>query len=102
MDSILLNELINYIEKQADTANGHNYVQDDRGSYQKERYLKNVISETKELRKYGEDMIALENVLDNLYEVSFLVDAHMAELIRKIFQGYIPEWIENILNSGEK
>lgn len=99
MDSILLNEFIDYIEKQMEQTNEQIYVQDDKGIYQKDLYIKNIISETKELIKYGEGVIALENMLDNLCEVSLSIDAPAIDIIRKAFNGMVPERIETILNS---
>lgn len=99
MDSILLNEFIDYVENQTKLSNNQKYVQDDRGVYQKDLYIKNVISETKELIKYGEEVIAIENMLDNLCEVSLFIDVYAIELLRKTFNGKVPERIEKILNS---
>ena len=64
---------------------------------QKDLYVKDVISETKELIKYGEGVIALENMLDNLFEVSLFIDAHAIEFIRKAFNGIVQEQIETTL-----
>lgn len=91
MDSAILNEFIDYIEKQM-------YVQDKSGIYQKDLYVKNIIFEAKELIRYGERVIALENMLDNLCEISFPIDANGIYLIRKVFIGTVPERIEKILN----
>lgn len=99
MDSILLNEFIDYVENQTKLSNNQKYVQDDRGVYQKDLYIKNVISETKELIKYGEEVIAIENMLDNLCEVSLFIDVYAIELLRKTLNGKVPERIEKILNS---
>lgn len=99
MNRILLNEFIDYVEKQIKLSNEQEYVQDDRGAYQKDLYVKNVISETKELMRYGEEVIAIENMLENLNEVSLSVDEYAIELIRKAFNGKVPKRIEKILNS---
>ncbi|MCI9338143.1 MAG: hypothetical protein HFH93_11510 [Lachnospiraceae bacterium] len=98
MDSAILNEFIDYIEKQMEQRNKQWYVQDKSGIYQKDLYVKNIIFEAKELVRYGERVIALENMLDNLCEISFPIDANGLELIRKVFIGTVPERIEKILN----
>lgn len=99
MDSNLLNEFIDYVEKQIKQTNKQMYVQDDKGIYQTDLYVENIISEARKLIKYGEGMIAIENMLDNLCEVSFFIDAHAIELIQKAFNGIVPERIETILKS---
>lgn len=57
------------------------------------------ISETKELMRYGEEVMAIENILENLYESSLNGDEYAIELIRKVFNGKVPKRIEKILNS---
>lgn len=99
MDNTLLNEFIDYVEKQLGQTNKQEYICDGRGTYQKDLYVDNIISETRELIKYGETVIALENMLDNLCEVSLFIDAHAINLIRRTFNGMVPERIETILNS---
>lgn len=99
MDRILLNEFVDYAERQIMSSNEREYVQDNRGNYQKDSYVKNVISETKELMRYGEEVIAIENMLENLNEVSLNVDEYAIGLIRKAFNGIVPKSIENILDS---
>ena len=65
-------------------------------------YIKKIISETKELIKYEEGIIAIENLLDNLCEVSLSVDAHTIALIHKAFDEKVPERIERSLDSLTK
>ena len=48
--------------------------------------------------RYGEEVIAIENMLENLNEVSLSVDEYAIELIRKAFNGKVPKRIEKILN----
>ena len=97
MNKALLNELLEYIEMQLKLNNKQEQVEDDKGSYQTNDYIDNVISETKELIEYNEVVIALENMLENLYEVSLCIDDHVRELIYDIFAGEIPESIEKLL-----
>lgn len=99
MERILLNEFVDYVEKQIMSSNEQEYVQDNKGIYQKDLYVKNVISETKELMRYGEEVIAIENMLENLNEVSLSVDGYAIELIQRAFDGKVPKRIEKILNS---
>lgn len=99
MERILLNKFVDYVEKQIMSSNEQEYIQDNRGIYPKDLYIKNVISETKELMRYGEEVIAIENMLENLNEVSFSVDGYGIELIQKAFDGKVPKRIEKILNS---
>ena len=99
MDSTLLNEFIDYVEKQLGQINKQDNIHDGRGTYQKDLYVDNIISETKELIKYGETVIALENMFDNLCEVSLFIDAHAINLIRRAFNDMVPERIETSLNN---
>ena len=97
MDRSLLYGLLDHIEMQLRLNNEQEQVEDGKGSYQTNNYIDNVIFETKELIEYNEVVIALENMLENLYEVSLCIDDHVRELIYDIFVGLIPESIEKLL-----
>ena len=97
MDRSLLYGLLDHIEMQLRLNNEQEQVEDGKGSYQTNDYIDNVISETKELIKYNDVVIALENMLENLNEVSLYIDDHARELIYDIFEGEIPERVENLL-----
>lgn len=97
MDKSLLNGLLDHIEMQLKLNNKQEQVEDGKGSYQTNDYIDNVISETKELIKYNEVVIALENMLENLNEVSLCINDHARELIYDVFEGKIPERVEKLL-----
>ncbi len=99
MDRKLLNEFVDYVEKQTGLLNPQTYVQDEQGVYQKDLYIKNVIADAKELIGYGEGVIAIENMLDNLYEVSLTINTNAIELLRKAFDEKVPDRIEETLNA---
>lgn len=79
-----LEEFIKQIEELSKANDKKDYVRDSRGSYLKSSYLDNLITETRELMKYGEYKIALEMMLDNLDEVSIVLDEKMIHLARRM------------------
>lgn len=85
MNKKYLNQFIQQIEVLARTCGSDELVGDEAGAYPKASYLDHVISDAKELIKYGEHRIALENILDNLQEVSIILDKRTYELARKAF-----------------
>lgn len=65
---------IEYIEESILWCEDEEYVTDSRGCYPKDAYLKSIVEEAKELIKYGEVEIALENIRENLSEVSIGIE----------------------------
>lgn len=61
------------------------YVTDSRGCYPKDAYLKSIVAEAKELIKYGEVEIALENIFENLSEASIDIEKEAAQLLQQAF-----------------
>jgi len=64
--------------------------------------LESFVFECKELIKYGEYMIALENLLDNLSEVSILLDNKTIDFARLAFGEQITEYHETLLKTLNK
>ena len=79
----LLEEFIKQIEELS-KADKKDYVRDSCESYLKSSYLDDLVTETRELMKYGEYKIALEMMLDNLDEVSIVLDEKMIHLARRM------------------
>ena len=76
------------------------YIQDSGGGcYLKSEYMKELIYEARELIKYGEGTIALENLLENLSEVSICIDEEAVELAKQVFGNRLSEEKEKVLNS---
>lgn len=98
MNGGAVSKFIEYIEAMA-MCGEQDYVRDSRGCYLKNVYIRNIISEAKELIKYGEAEIALENILENLSEVSIFIDRDAAILVQQAFGEKFSSKIENILNS---
>lgn len=99
MERNSLNEFVSHMEKLVEQSDESEYVQDAKGRYLKVEYINSLIVETKELIKYGELEIALENMLENLSEVSFVLDEETANLARQAFGMKISVGIEKIINS---
>lgn len=57
-------EFINQIEELMRESDKEEYVLDEAGMYLKVLYLEHLISEARELIKYGESKIALENMVE--------------------------------------
>lgn len=77
-------------------------VYDSSGSYSKSSFLSSVISDAKELIKYGEYQIALENMIDNLLEVSITLDKETVILARQAFGEEISSQNERVLEALER
>ena len=75
------------------------FVRDSRGCYPKDEYIKSIVAEAKDLIKYGEAAIAIENILENLSEVSISIDKEAAKLVKQAFGEKFSNKIEKILNS---
>ncbi|MCM1267516.1 MAG: hypothetical protein NC302_06395 [Bacteroidales bacterium] len=74
-------------------------VSDSRGCYPKGEYIKYTVAEAKELIKYGEAAIAIENILENLSAVSISIDKEAAKLVKQAYGEKYSNKIEKILNS---
>ena len=83
MEKVFLDEFINEIELLSKSRKYEDYVEDSSGIYQKCIVLEHLVSEARELVSYGEYKIALENILDNLHEVSITLDKKIIALARK-------------------
>lgn len=99
MNKALLDEILKHIEKLIKQSDESEYVKDARGSYSKVEYINNLVAEAKELIKYGEFEIALENMLENLNEVSIFIDEETANLARLAFGSKISVEMQKIINS---
>lgn len=93
---------IDQIEKLMKVSNEEEYVQDEAGVYLKIPYLKDLIFEARRLTKYGEYKIALENMLENLNEVSISLDKITIELAYRAFDNQISTYMEGLLNDLTK
>jgi hypothetical protein len=102
MNRDFLDEFINQLEKIMEVSNKDEYVQDSKKSYLKIFYLENLIIEAKELIGYGEYVIALENMLENLNEVSILLDKYIVNLARQAFGEQITMYMEELLKKLTK
>ena len=99
MNKALLDEIVKHIEKLINQSDESEYVKDARGSYLKVEYMSNLVAEAKGLIKYGEFEIALENMLENLSEVSIFIDEETANLARQAFGSKISVKMQKIINS---
>lgn len=57
-----------------------------------------IHDEARELMKYGECKIALENMLENLSEVSILLDKSVIDFARQAFNGQVTRDLERLMN----
>ena len=101
MNRDFLEEFVKQIEALSKTSDKKDYVEDrdSCGSYLKHSYLDNLITETRELMKYEEYKIALEMLLDNLDEVSIVLDEKIINLARQAFGEKITVETEQLLNN---
>ena len=99
MNRDLLDDFIKHLENLLEQGNQSEYVRDAKGIYLKVEYMNNLIAEARELIQYGELEIALENMLENLSEVSFFIDEDTANLAKQAFGGKTSVGIEEIINS---
>ncbi|MDE7359906.1 MAG: hypothetical protein K2N39_10860 [Lachnospiraceae bacterium] len=97
MDKEAVDKFIEYIENMILLCK-EEYVRDSRGCYLKDEYLKGIVMEAKGLIKYGEAAIALENILENLSEVSIDIDREAAKLVKQAFGEKYSNRIERILS----
>ena len=102
MNKEYVEEFIDQIEKIMKVSGEEEYVQDEAGVYLKIPYLKNLILEARRLIKYGEYKIALENTLENLYEVSISLDKTTMVLVYQAFDTKICTYMEGLLSDLTK
>lgn len=76
---------IEYIDETILRCEDGEYVADNHGRYPRDTYLKSIVAEARELMKYGETEIALENLLENLNEVSIGINKEAAQLLEQAF-----------------
>lgn len=98
MNKEYVEEFIDQIEKLMKVSGEEEYVQDEAGLYLKVPYLKDLILEARRLIKYGEYKIALENILENLNEVSISLDEKTITLARQAFDNQISTHMEELLS----
>lgn len=98
MNKEYVEEFIDQIEKLMKVSGEEECVQDEAGVYLKVLYLKNLILEARRLIKYGEYKIALENILENLNEVSISLDKTTIALAHQAFDNKISTYMENLLS----
>lgn len=67
-------EFIDKLESTLENVDTNNIVENAFNSYNEKEYLENLIKEARELIKYNEWGIALENTIDNLLEVNYKLD----------------------------
>lgn len=70
-------EFINQIEQLAEKTKENYIVEDSRGKYNEKNYLKKLVNEAKELIDHNEWFIALENTIDNLYEIDYKLEKYV-------------------------
>jgi hypothetical protein len=92
-----LNGFIEQIEYLSITSHIDDEVKDNFGSYKKIEFLKSLVFECKELMRVCEYKIALENILENLNEVSILLDSKIIDLARKAFGDQKTDYHDELL-----
>lgn len=98
MNKFFLEAFIAQIESIQISCNPYERVKDERGEYSKSFYLENLVKEAKELIKHGEYKVSLENLLENLYEVSIYLDESVINLAFKAFGNQISPEIVLLIN----
>lgn len=64
--------------------------------------IKHAVQEAKELAKYGETRIALENLLENIIEERVSLNANQIQLVKDSFEGSLTEYNKKLINSIER
>lgn len=98
MNKEVLEAFVNRIEDLSKSEDANNYVEDAAGKYLKRNFLETAVSDAKKLIRYGEYKIALENLLENLNEVSIMLDEDTAELARMSFGERLAEEAEELFS----
>jgi hypothetical protein len=99
MNRLLCDKFISRIEELSKTFDSNDTVTDSFGTYSKIYVLENIVLETRNLIAYGEYKIALENMLANLCEISFVLDEKTIALARQAFGNESEEskiYLENL------
>ena len=99
MNKEFLEQFILKIEELKEKSDRNAVVYDKFGQYNKVVYIENVVIETRELIKYGENRIALENMLENINEIRIALDIDTITLARKAFGENISPYIEELLKA---
>ena len=61
---------------------------DSRGKkYNEKQYLEHLVKEARELIKYNEWLVALENAVDNLLEIDYKLDSNVLALASAAFKA---------------
>ncbi len=94
-----LSDFITKIEEMYEACNSEKMVRDAAGIYSAKSILGHLIADAKELMKYGEYQIALENLLENLSEVSFPLDRETVDLARRAFGENFSFYHQSLLSA---
>lgn len=73
-------EFINQLELLSIKADKERMIESVGGKYCEKDYLVHLVKEARELLKYNEWLIALENTLDNLCEVDYKLEGEILDL----------------------
>jgi hypothetical protein len=82
MNKEYFEQFVDELECLSQNCESHECVSDSAGTYSKAIVLGHLVTEARELIKYGEYRIALENLLENLNEVSLKLDNATINLAR--------------------
>ena len=66
----------------------HQEVQDSLNKHNKKQYIEYVVNSARDLLKYGEWLIALENTLENLYEVNIQLNPSILQHAEKALKAH--------------
>ncbi|MDI3320747.1 hypothetical protein [Pinibacter soli] len=80
-------EFIDQIEAVAKKENFDNCVKDGVSEYNEKMYLTRLVAIARELILYNEWFIALENTIDNLFEVDYKLDSDIVNLAIQAFNS---------------
>lgn len=98
MNKEYVDEFIKELEKRSKVCDSDKYVNDKAGAYLESAVLEDLILEAKELIQYGELEVALENILENLHELSISLDTKIIDLARRAFGKKVRTEIEQLLD----
>jgi len=89
MNKDFLDIFIRQIENLSKAIDKDDYIVDQYGVHQKSAVLDYYVYAAKDLIKYGEYLIALENILSNLADASIFLDEETVSLARQAFGNNI-------------